>query len=103
MSGVYISGIKMPKNCWDCPCADKQYGSCEILHEPIWDNRLAACPLVPVLNHGRLIDADALKDNEIIFNHDEWDDVFDDGLLFVMDQVDNAPTIIPADKEVDDG
>ena len=64
MSGIYIKGYIVPDRCWDCPCADKQYGSCEILHESIWDGRLAACPLIPVPNHGRLVDADALWESE---------------------------------------
>ena len=58
--------------------------------------------LVPIPPHGDLIDRDALKNKKIIFDSDEWDDVFDDGLLFVMEQVDNAPTIIPAEENHND-
>lgn len=57
---------------------------------------------LPPVPHGDLIDRDALKNKKIIFDSDAWDDVFDDGLLFVMEQVDNAPTIIPAEKGDDD-
>lgn len=43
---------------------------------------LDKCPLIQVPEHGRLIDADALPETRV-----EWEDVI------------NAPTIIPADKE----
>ena len=54
--------------------------------------------IVPVPPHGDLIDRDDLKNKEITIDYDEWDDTFDDGLLFVTDLIDNAPTIIPAEE-----
>lgn len=54
---------------------------------------------VPIPPHGDLIDRRDLKNKEIIINYDEWDDTFDDGLLFVTDLIDNAPTIIEAEEE----
>lgn len=52
---------------------------------------------IPVPKHGDLIDRYDLKNKKITIDYDEWDDTFEDGLLFVADLIDNAPTIIPAD------
>lgn len=43
--------------------------------------------------HGRLIDVDALEPDT------EWDDYYDGFISFSPAQIDNAPTIIEADKE----
>jgi len=48
--------------------------------------------------HGDLIDRDDLKNKEITIDYAEWGDTFDDGLLFVTDLIDNAPTIIPTEE-----
>lgn len=68
--GVYIKGMEMPKNCFDCPLnydsidcmvadiALREKGGGDFLYE---HERASHCPLVPVPPHGRLIDADALK------------------------------------------
>ena len=109
---VYIKGMEMPKNCWDCPfCMDfdflDPYKCAACMHDfedgidmyehshPDW------CPLIPVPDHGRLIDADALEEKtddryslgEI--GRRERDDIVD-ALRYC------APTIIPADKEVEE-
>ena len=41
----------------------------------------------------RLIDADELKNREIIVDYDDVEDTFDDGMLFVADLIDKSPTI----------
>lgn len=56
------------------------------------------CPLILVPPHGDLIDRRDLKNKEITIDYDEWDDTFDDGLLFVTNLIDNAPTIIEAEE-----
>lgn len=53
--------------------------------------------MIPIPSHGDLIDRYDLKNKEITIDYDEWDDTFDDGLLFVASLIDNAPTIIPAE------
>ena len=82
---VYIKGFPLPNNCGACPlrlawCRERIY----------MVTRPERCPLVPVPEHGRLIDADALMENaQYKGTHDivnAWD-------------IANAPTIIPADKE----
>ena len=56
---------EMPKNCWRCPCADSEYGVCNIdqgysiaLHP---DDRPKECPLQEV-KHGRWNDGESLWD-----------------------------------------
>lgn len=116
--GVYIKGMEMPKYCRDCACyyhrVDAEYYDYEVCRasgtifnygyskvtnyiDP-FNQRLDTCPLVPVPPHGDLIDRDMLKNKKIAINYDEWDDTFDDGLLFVMEQIDNAATVIPAEE-----
>ena len=58
---------------------------------------LADCTAVPVPPHGDLIDRYDLKNKALTIDYNEWDDTFDDGLLFVADLIDNAPTIIEAE------
>ena len=65
---IMIKGMKMPTNCSDCRlnydcyrCSvidgDKGYFYNDEDFEPLF-NRLPDCPLVELLTHGRLIDAD---------------------------------------------
>ena len=102
MSGIYIHGMEMPKSCnkcelmincdacegWECYCTalSKSIG---YESEIFTDKRREDCPLIPVPPHGRLIDADALKEA----SH------YDDHNVCVVDadDIDNAMTVIPAD------
>lgn len=91
MSGVYISGMEMPKSCYDCP-VECEGDVCGITKGGCtWDERPPHCPLIPVPEHGRLIDADALSKQ---FVKDET--YFTEEVVY---EIDNAPTIIPADKD----
>lgn len=110
---VYIRGMEMPKSCDDCPLGDSL--SCQLLPgvPALWreytnavreNRRHSDCPLVPVPPHGRLGDLDELAK---IFREDaaddwnkhatplNWSDAFED----VACMIDDAPTIILADKE----
>lgn len=59
--GVYVKGMEMPTNCEECPIKS---WDCESYVCPFSGidtlsiGRQANCPLVPVPEHGRLIDAD---------------------------------------------
>lgn len=56
-----LINMEMPENCVGCPLA-KNYGMCAITKKTFnWGNpnRLSDCPLIEILPHGRLIDADA--------------------------------------------
>ncbi len=99
---VYIKGMEMPTSCHECVAG---YGGCCYVAPADADGicpdhgRADFCPLVPVPDHGDLIDRHDIKNKEITIDYDGWDDTFEDGLLFVADLIDNAPTIIPASKE----
>lgn len=87
--GVYINR-EMPKSCSRCFCM----ASCRlwknIMHPEF--NRHRNCPLVSVPPHGRLIDADALK------NKRHWTDDFYETEYVEVEDIDAAPTIIPAEE-----
>ena len=65
--GVYIKGMEMPTSCDECPMFNLDIdGGCYctkyfVIRKKDQD-RPDWCPLVPVPPHGRLIDADALKE-----------------------------------------
>lgn len=100
MSGIYIPGMGMPKN-----------GHITIT---ISDNGDVVCnsevidgkyqyrsygrigKAIPVPDHGRLIDTDAVSLEGGPYEYDEW-------CKWALEQYQDAPTIIPADKEVDNG
>ena len=95
MSDLLIRGVEMPKTCGKCPAC--QFGKfstephCFITDESIFfdvtKKRAGNCPLVNISPHGRLIDADNLKDNiNICF------------FPVIGDIIDNAPTIIEGEE-----
>ena len=108
MSGIYIHGMAKPKKCTKCqffiPSSSPKYPfvDCKII------GRLGSvlniisipidCPLIPVPDHGRLIDADEIKKR--FCGHCE-----DYGKCrepcFDIKLIDNTQTIIPADKDGD--
>ena len=118
---VYIQGMEMPKSCGYCPIrhlggdGDECFLGAKITE---YQKRPDDCPLLPVPDHGRLIDADAYR-AEMKKRQDacaEWrDDIKDGGgygteLYYRADSflgamceakltLDKMPTIIPADKE----
>ena len=78
--GLYIRKIGLPKD------------------EPVVINGRIVCPIV-VPSHGRLIDADelGLTDFEILMCRGE--DPYKNLLKLLLEKIENAPTIIPPDKE----
>lgn len=107
MSGIYIPGMEIPKSCLCCPCSgtDQDDGKdlwiCEITHRPLTstelcDNLPTDCPLAPVPEHGDLIDKSGV--DVLSWTEDPKKDFYD-GVLFVLDKLDELPVIIPADKE----
>ena len=101
---VYIKGMEMPQGCDDCYFCGEM-GICSVLVATHINSGVVGeyryseferppfCPLIPVPDHGRLVDADALK-KECQENAKRgiglWVDYMDVSL---------APTIIPSDKE----
>ena len=113
MSSVLIRGMEMPKNCKECMFADfddvdfdyelyctanGKYADLDMYDHPMgWD-----CPLVEIPTpHGRLIDADKIDYR----NHAMHDgtgqlvvaDNFMNGVLWINDCIDRAPTVIEAE------
>ena len=98
---VYIKGMDMQTSCFDCPVnKDDGFGyftcgvtksECDFLNLP------SDCPLLPVPDHGDLIDRDALDAD--LERQDMRTGEYD-AVGFSIDEIENAPTIIPADKEI---
>jgi hypothetical protein len=97
---VYIKGMEMPTSCFQCEFRtkiDPDNLMCTISQKTFEDrfyhieHRDESCPLVPVPEHGRLIDADALlKMLHLYFADGKARNAFE-GLIRT------EPTIIPAD------
>ena len=104
---ILIKGMEMPTSCGDCKafvCYKQWAGDmgdcfCGITKEDAKaKEKNADCPLVPVPEHGRLIDADRLRHSHCaectlypdncLGDECDWDSIF---------HIDHAPTIIPAD------
>lgn len=103
---VLIRGAKMPERCTECPLFAynekirwmdggryTEGAYCCIMTGRLINNirREERCPLVEIPPHGRLIDADKLKPYRLN-EHYRHRRVYD------AEEVENAPTIIPADE-----
>lgn len=98
MSGIYIRGMVMPKTCAACFCSREN--ECGITHyeptfEEWYEDGVRDCPLVPVPDHGRLVDADeAEKEGWFLAKYT--------GRMpyeYICKRWSDCQTIIPADKE----
>ena len=108
MSGIYIKGMEMPESCHDCRfCGWSNFwqaydcymtknhalllfnGEKTNIDTKTRNGRADNCPLIPVPDHGRLIDADALKKDLTKFY---------DGIVTAKRLIDEQPTIIPAEE-----
>lgn len=109
---ILIKGMEMPKNCGECfACKAEMSHEKKVIHvccftrkEYGFDgNHMDDCPLVPVPQHGRLIDADAFfKDICDSLNEMTAICVAVDGDWMwgkLNDALINATTIIPAEEE----
>lgn len=96
MSGIYIKGMEMPESCRDCGIEQEGFwcGALDGYQNTrcFANERREDCPLISVPDHGRLIDADAL-----LKKCDDGDDV-----MFIW-ALEDAPTIIPAEEENNNG
>lgn len=75
--GVYIKGMKMPKNCMECFCINGEHLYCQAVgrkpnSEDVSERIPDWCPLVDVpAPHGKLIDTDKLC-KHMTEAHKEW-------------------------------
>ena len=108
---VLINGMEMPTGCLYCDF--RNHDLCELWHR-VWDiaiNRHKDCPLVPVPDHGDLIDRSVLYAKTVEWEEqarhlsntapdartfDKWATILTERSAFKYDVAD-ASTIIPAD------
>ena len=112
MSGIYIKGMEMPVSCTRCPLSDDDVVFCHAAKKYIpMLGHPTFCPLIEVPDHGRLIDETWLKAAMIetleSLKRNPKMDRQEAHLIAAFDtlrvMLEDAPTIIPADKEADDG
>ena len=109
--GVYIKGMETPKSCYSCPLR-KRNGIdivCPVAQERfsvadvnILFYRLDSCPSVEIPEpHGRLIDADKLKETlDYYIREAGWNDEINKALSWVKDEfIDSEQSVIPASWE----
>jgi len=93
---IYIKGMEIPTSCTVCCFRDniwcRAYPGRSVIEAKENGKMDDDCPLVLVPPHGRLIDADKPKPY-MLNEHYRYRRVYD------ADEIENAPTIIPADKE----
>jgi len=110
MSDILIKNMEMPKRCTGC-----FNSKCLLFFEHTDPNnsRHPNCPLVEVKPHGRIIDADkfitelratinkvllgSLLHNIFVNDESVKQDTLD-GINFVLDRLENAPTILEASE-----
>lgn len=91
---VYIKGLKMPESCDRCFV---KFCEGRAKEERISVQRHESCPLVPVSDHGRLIDGDELQTEGWTIQR-----IFQSSPLEMTWETKNPldfPIVIPADKE----
>lgn len=104
---VLIKGMKMPKSCMNCMFCGFAGANCELdtclitgsAQKHIPHSKMPDCPLIEVPDgHGRLIDADALI--ERMFDQLVAKTMMFGGqYVYTKEEINNAPTVIPSDKE----
>lgn len=107
MAGVYIKGLEMPTDCDKCPLLDYEVGFClasgvkgkngwyesVLCPGSIKYGRHEDCPLIPVPDHGDLIDRDALmKEMERVCLPDSLGATI--GFGAAKRRIDDAPVVI---------
>lgn len=111
MADILIRGMEMPKDCIDCMFTTIDYDMCILAKNDLMlcGGRPSWCPLVPLPEgHGRLIDADALKKRTpMVIDYSAGGFGTDGSIRPVRGygdwQIDQAPTIVPAEGGGEDG
>lgn len=106
---ILIPGLEMPTGCAECPFEMYYFNTgetrCRATNKTLetsycptsYEKRDLDCPLVPVPEHGRLIDADALMaEDRQIYRSDGA--AIGRRRYIELYEIDDAPTIIPAEE-----
>ena len=109
---IIIRGMQMPSECGYCPLCRYFYSAgitnCMLMQTPLaedyktirFEGRHKDCPLVELPEkHGRLIDADALKDTlDYYIREAGWSEEINKALGWVKDEfIDSERTIVEAE------
>lgn len=100
---VVIKGLDIPATCDACPFCDYEEAHClagggRATDATRYTQRMEWCPMGEQLpkKHGRLIDAGNF---EVIGIPGERNGTFDDGVMWLAEQIDKAPTIVEEEWE----
>ncbi len=105
--GVYIKGMEMPRSCAECPVnmnICKRGYKYLLAHMELYDQRANDCPISTVPPHGRLIDADKMRESIrrqaglLKLMGGELSDFAETLEKGFLQEIANAPTIIPAEE-----
>jgi len=103
MSDVLVKGMKMPKSCEECPFFDGSWCNAQPMENwrtsyfrPSKGERQESCPLIPVAEHGRLIEAHFDYEKFKKRYKDAFGDNFDlyNAFSIFNDMIVNAPTVL---------
>jgi hypothetical protein len=105
MADILIRGMEMPEYCYECPLHNMEGGYCQFYKDSYrWSfERPASCPLILLPEgHGDLIDRDALKKRTpMVIDYSAGGFGTDGSIRPVRGygdwQIDQAPTIVPAE------
>ena len=112
---VYVKGMEMPETCKLCYLSEFDPGFYAYVCKPTGiridcdmakiDRPRTICPLAHVPPHGRLIDADKMRESIrrqaglLKLMGGELSDLAETLEKGFLQEIDNAPTIIPAEEE----
>ena len=101
MAGIYIPNIELPKADALHPLmlSIDQYGTVCVFNNNS-STEMKIKKAIPISDHGRLIDVEALN-NQHLYNNpkEEWELGWNSATRRAKERVQDAPTIIPADEE----
>lgn len=108
MAGIYIPGMEIAEHCIDCPfMVIRDNDDCILQSEEAnanfgsWDDMRKGCPLIPVPDHGDLIDRKKMRDYWL---HASWDcpnmDVGSEKDVFAV--INAVPVVLPGEEGEND-
>ena len=94
MAGIYVPGMEMPNNCTVCELAThyERFGNEDYCPFLGWYSDYEKCPLVPVPDHGELIDLSTVDLADGPYEYSDW-------VEWALHQYLDAPLFLPADRK----